>query len=50
MTGIVLSPLVAVGGYYRAVYSYDPSVSSPNGEGANEELQFYENDMIMVHT
>ncbi|XP_019848716.1 PREDICTED: peripheral-type benzodiazepine receptor-associated protein 1-like isoform X2 [Amphimedon queenslandica] len=37
---------VSVGSLYRALYSYDPSVSSPNGEGAGDELTFYENNII----
>lgn len=39
-----------MGGYYRAMYSYDPSVSSPNEDGANDELTFGDNDIIVVMT
>ena len=45
---LFLSRTVTVGSFYRALYSYDPSVSSPNGEGASEELTFYENCVIKV--
>ena len=33
--------------YYRALARYDPILQSPN-EDAEEELGFYENDIIIV--
>ena len=43
-----LPSLVTVGGYYKAIFSYDPQMQSPNTDGYEEELSFEENDIIQV--
>jgi hypothetical protein len=37
---------VSVGGLYQCVYSYNPAVSSPNQNGASDELSFNEGDIV----
>ena len=39
---------VVVGGHYKALYTYDPRVNSPNVDGMDEELAFEKDDIIMV--
>lgn len=40
---------VIPGDYYRALYSYNPAINSPNQEaGIDEELTFEEDDIIIV--
>jgi hypothetical protein len=34
--------------YFVALYSYEPSLMSPNEDGADEELPFNEGDIIKV--
>lgn len=34
--------------YYRALASYDPSLQSPNEDGAEQELAFSVDDVIVV--
>ena len=34
--------------YFIAIFDYNPSIMSPNIDGAEEELQFKEGDMIKV--
>ena len=37
------------GDYYRALYSYNPTINSPNQDaGVEEELNFEEDDIIIV--
>ena len=40
--------LVIPGDYYRTLYTYDPSINSPNDDAEEFELAFQEGDIVVV--
>ena len=45
---IIVSIPVIEGHYYVTLYTYDPSISSPNDDAEDVELDFVEGDIIVV--
>ena len=45
---LFITNTVIIGSYYKALYSYDPHLNSPNPDGVEEELAFDEDDIILV--
>ena len=45
---LFITNTVIIGSYYKALYSYDPQMNSPNPDGVEEELAFDEDDIILV--